>query len=285
MPLRGHLSLDRVREARPDLEGVVLTRASWSGADGNGLEMLTGLGAATQNLAAVGLYAHASRCPSDATVEMRVPFQFAVPWVDPAGQRFVDESAMNDLRTAEAVVDHQAAWMVFDTNTLTGAFTCDDGADARMSYTITDMVDDGFAARGDSLDALGQTIDVDSSALSASIEAYDRAVYAGEGDTFRSSVQNAQPVDEPPYFAMPVAVSVAKMFGGVDVDIRGRVLAVDGRVIPGLYAAGELTGMAGGSLVGDAGFTGSLSAVVLGGRVAGEHAARDRIARYGGVLK
>jgi predicted oxidoreductase len=79
--------------------------------------------------------------------------------------------------------------------------------------------------------------------------------------------------------ALPIAVSVAKGFGGVDVDLDGRVLDTDLAPIPGLYACGELTGMAGGTLVGDAGFTGSLTAVVLGGRVAGRAAANEALAR------
>lgn len=273
-------NLDKVREARPDLADVVLTRASWEGADGNGLDMLRGLGAATQNLEAVGLYAHSSRCPSDPSVEMGVPFQFAVPWVNVAGRRFVDESAMNDLRTAEAIVDSGgAAWMVFDPDALTGAFVCGSEAQTDRAFTLTELVDEGFAHQEEDLFTLGGAIGVDPLPFSADIEAYNQAIYAGAGDVWRPDLTGAMPVDTAPYFAMPVAVCVAKMFGGVDVDLDGRVLTTDGHVIRGLYAAGELTGMAGGSLVGDAGFTGSLSAVVLGGRVAGEHAATDRVVR------
>lgn len=273
-------NLDTVREARPELAEVVLTHASWAGADGNGLDMLRGLGAATQNLGAIGLYAHSSRCPSDPLEEMGVPFQFAVPWVDALGRRFVDESVMNDLRTAESIVDHGgAAWMVFDPDALTGAFVCGDGAESDRLFTLTELVDEGFAHQEEDLLTLGGALGVDPQPFSADIEAYNEAIYAGAGDVWRPDLTGAMPVDTAPYFAMPVAVCVAKMFGGVDVDLDGRVLTTDGHVIRGLYAAGELTGMAGGSLVGDAGFTGSLSAVVLGGRVAGEHAATDRVVR------
>ena len=72
--------------------------------------------------------------------------------------------------------------------------------------------------------------------------------------------------------------SVAKAFGGIEVDTSGRVVDSAGEPIPGLYAAGELTGMAGGSLVGSTGFTGSLSAVLLSGRVAGAAAASEALA-------
>lgn len=266
--------LEKVREVRPELADVVLTHASWEGADGNGLDVLLPLGAATQNLAAVGLYAHASRCPTDAAVEMPVPFQFDVPWVNLAGSRFVDESLRNDFHSAEAIVDSGgAAWMIFDAPLVPGGLDCHTDP-----YTFVEWGDMG-AVEGEDAAGLADALGVDGAAVEAELAAYNEAVDARGDDAWRSSMTTAWRVDEPPYYALPVAVSVAKMFGGIDVDLDGRVLGTDGGTIPGLYAAGELTGMAGGSLVGDAGFTGSLSAVVLGGRVAGVHAATDRVRR------
>jgi hypothetical protein len=72
--------------------------------------------------------------------------------------------------------------------------------------------------------------------------------------------------------------SAAKAFGGIEVDEAGRVTNKAGRPIPGLFAAGELTGMAGGSLVGHLGFTGSFTAVLYSGRVAGAQAAVEALA-------
>ena len=100
-------------------------------------------------------------------------------------------------------------------------------------------------------------------------------------DDYRASTDGARTLEEPPFYAAPVAVAVAKMFGGVDVDLDGRVVDTDGAVIPGVYAAGELSGMAGGSHVGGSGFTGSLTAVILSGRVAGAAAAAEALAREG----
>ncbi len=266
-------NLERVRELRPDLQDVVLTHASWSGADGNGIDMLEAVGAVTQNIEAVGLYAHASRCPYDVETEMRVAFQFSVPWVSDVGERFVDESGRNDFHTAEAIVDEGGvSFMVFDEGTGAGIFTCDAYGDA-IDYTFVELVESGLVLDGADLAELAGDLGVDPSILQTELDSYNAAVRGEQPDDWRATMEDATPIDTAPYFAMPVAVSVAKMFGGIDVDLRGRVLDHSGRVIPGLYAAGELTGMAGGSLVGDAGFTGSLSAVILGGRVAGADAA------------
>ena len=271
-------NLERVREARPELQDVVLTRASWNGSDGNGLAMVESIGGATQNIDAVGMYSHSSRCPLNPELEMLVPYLSTVPWVGTSGQRFVDESAVNDLRTAEKLLlAGGSAWMAFDLDAAFDDSLCGAESEGSVYYSPEQLVDLGFARRADNLVDLAGAIGVDADAFVASIGDYNDATAGLREDAYRADMRGARPVVRAPMYAMPVAVSPAKMFGGVEVDLQGRVLSVDGHVIRGLYASGELTGMAGGSLVGDAGFTGSLSAVVLGGRVAGAHAATDPI--------
>jgi predicted oxidoreductase len=84
-------------------------------------------------------------------------------------------------------------------------------------------------------------------------------------------------IDVPPYFAFRLIVAPAKSFGGVVTDTSGHVLSASRRPVPGLYAAGELTGMAGSTLGGTKGFPGSLSAVVYSGRIAGRNAAWEAL--------
>ena len=51
----------------------------------------------------------------------------------------------------------------------------------------------------------------------------------------------AQPIIEPPFLAYPLIGAIAYTFGGLATDDRARVLR-GGAPIPGLYAAGEITG-------------------------------------------
>ena len=51
----------------------------------------------------------------------------------------------------------------------------------------------------------------------------------------------ARAIIEPPFLAWPLVGAVAYTFGGLATDDRARVLR-DGAPIPGLYAAGEITG-------------------------------------------
>ena len=52
----------------------------------------------------------------------------------------------------------------------------------------------------------------------------------------------ASPIDSPPYHAYAVACGITFTYGGVKIDPQCRVLTADDEAIPGLWAAGELTG-------------------------------------------
>src|SRR6185503_20974726 len=51
----------------------------------------------------------------------------------------------------------------------------------------------------------------------------------------------ARAVTEPPFLAWPLVGAIAYTFGGLATDVRARVLR-NGGPVPGLYAAGEITG-------------------------------------------
>ena len=267
--------LDRVRAAVPALGEAPLSFAFWSGADGNGLTMLEDIGATTQNLGAVGFYAHGFAAPVAGVDEVVSSIVGESPWVNANAQRFCDEAGVNSfvVGRTRALQPAGLAWMVADQR-LEDAIFADPWADGAV-YSLRDMEDAGGVTRADSLAGLADSLGVDGDRFSTTIADYNAA--SGTDDPWRSVQGN--PVLDPPFYALPVAISVAKAFGGVDVDLQGRVLDSAGNVLPGVYAAGELTGMLGGSIVGEYGFTGSLTAVVLGGRVAGQYAAAEALSR------
>jgi tricarballylate dehydrogenase len=53
----------------------------------------------------------------------------------------------------------------------------------------------------------------------------------------------ANPIDSPPYFAYPLTTAITFTYGGLKVDTSARVLTDYGVPIPGLHAAGEITGL------------------------------------------
>jgi tricarballylate dehydrogenase len=109
--------------------------------------------------------------------------------------------------------------------------------------------------RADTLAALASLIDVDADQLCATVATYNAAC-VGDPNAFDATRCDglaavgtlsppksnwARAIAVPPFFAYPLVGAIAYTFGGLATDERARVLR-DGAPIPGLYAAGEMTG-------------------------------------------
>ncbi len=76
--------------------------------------------------------------------------------------------------------------------------------------------------------------------------------------------------DAGPLIAVRLNILTRKTLGGLQTDLDSRVIGVDGRPVPGLYAAGEVAGFGGGGVHGYAALEGTfLGGCVFSGRAAG----------------
>ncbi|MEA2978257.1 MAG: tricarballylate dehydrogenase [Alphaproteobacteria bacterium] len=102
---------------------------------------------------------------------------------------------------------------------------------------------------------LARLIGVDGAGLARTVTAYNAAC-TGDPRRFDATISDglaaspaltppksnwARAISEPPFLAWPLVGAIAYTFGGLATDTRARVLR-DGSPIPGLYAAGEITG-------------------------------------------
>jgi succinate dehydrogenase/fumarate reductase flavoprotein subunit len=111
--------------------------------------------------------------------------------------------------------------------------------------------------------------------LSASrtVSAYNQACTAGR-DQFGRPPESLIPLNEPPYYCVPLWPGGTNTSGGPERDDLGRVIDVYGQPIAGLYSAGEL-----GQAMGPAypGAFAYYSEVLCSGRIAGENAVRSAL--------
>ena len=129
-----------------------------------------------------------------------------------------------------------------------------------------------------SLDELARAIEVDVPTFLGEVARYNAALDAGLAaePAFGKSLADSKRFDTPPYYAIQLFPLARKNFGGVKTDIRCRVLDRHFEPIAGLYAAGEVAGMAGGHINGKAGLEGTmLGPSIFSGRVAGGWAAHE----------
>jgi tricarballylate dehydrogenase len=143
-----------------------------------------------------------------------------------------------------------------------------------------------FASDADPLettvDDLAAQIDVDAEGLLSTVRAYNDSIADAEFDPFTTDGKAAdveppksnwaQPLDTPPLVCWPMQCSIVMTFGGVATNDQAQVVTPDGRPIPGLYAAGEVTGLYFDKY---AGATSVLRGLVFG-RLAGQHVAGQR---------
>jgi tricarballylate dehydrogenase len=106
----------------------------------------------------------------------------------------------------------------------------------------------------DTIGGLAEQLGLDPATLEATVAGYNAAIGAGEFDPYsfdgKSTVDLtppksnwAFPLDSPPFFAYPLTCAICFTFGGVRTDSLARVVSPAGTPIPGLYAAGEVTGL------------------------------------------
>jgi predicted oxidoreductase len=151
-------------------------------------------------------------------------------------------------------------------------------------FVVADSVEE-LAAK---MNRLAGSARLDGRSLAERIEAHDRmladpALRARDpavqrilelrrwrGDRLRTCKR--QPIGERkagPLLAIRLHFISRKSLGGIQTDLQGRVLAVDGRPLPGLYAVGEAAGFGGGGACGKRSLEGTfLSACILTARKA-----------------
>jgi len=99
---------------------------------------------------------------------------------------------------------------------------------------------DGDLFTSDTIEGLAAKIGCDPAALKASIEAFNASV-ATKKDAFGRQLYSI-PMTKGPYIATPRVACVHHTMGGIRIDTKCAVLDKSGAAIPGLFAAGEVTG-------------------------------------------
>ncbi len=247
-------NLDMVVEYDPDLEGFMTTNAA--GAQGDGIEMATAIGAGTVDLDQIQIHPTVE-ANTAALITEGLRGDGAI-LVNAEGERFIDEVGTRDVVSAAEIAQTGSySWLIVDQ------------AMVDASSVIQGYITKGYTFSGESYEELGEAIGVDGAALAATMEKWNECVAAGKDEDFgRTSFAN--PLDNAPYYAIKVTAGIHHTMGGLTINTNTEVLAEDGSVIPGLYAAGEVTGGVHGAnrLGGNA-----VTDFTVFGRIAGEQAA------------
>ncbi|MFD2794887.1 flavocytochrome c [Promicromonospora vindobonensis] len=212
------------------------------GNTGDGLKMAWKLGAGLADMSFVsGTYGSHPETGEEFH-ELLTAYYMGAIIVNRDGRRFVDESL--DYKELGRVVLDQPDGLGFE------VFDAKVRAQSHPGIPLKDidlLEEIGHVHRADTLEELARIAGIDAEALTRTVARYNDAVAgAAEDEQGRTHLCNGVgdllPVDTAPFYAYPAKSLMTTTYCGVTVNPSAQVLDVDGDVIQGLYAIGEVTG-------------------------------------------
>lgn len=219
-------NLDMVVKYKPELKGFMTTNAP--GIQGQGIEMAQAIGAATVDMDQIQIHPTVE-ANTAALITEGLRGDGAI-LINEEGQRFIDEVGTRDVVSAAEIAQTGSySWLVVDQ------------AMADASSVIQGYIKKGYTVTGATYEELGKAMGVDAAAFAETMEKWNGYVEAKNDPDFgRTSFANK--LDTAPYYAIKVTAGVHHTMGGLKINANTEVLNEKGEVIPGLFAAGEVTG-------------------------------------------
>ena len=219
-------NLDMVVKYKPELKGFMTTSAP--GIQGQGIEMAQAIGAATVDMDQIQIHPTVE-ANTAALITEGLRGDGAV-LINAEGKRFIDEVGTRDVVSAAEIAQTGSySWLVVDQ------------AMVDASSVIQGYIKKGYTVTGETYEELGKAMGVDAAAFAETMDKWNGYVEAKNDPDFgRTSFAN--PLNTAPYYAVKVTAGVHHTMGGLKINANTEVLNEKGEVIPGLFAAGEVTG-------------------------------------------
>ena len=190
-------------------------------------------------------------------------------FVNTEGKRFVSEDARRDVM-AEAVLKQPKKVLLW---------VADEKCTKRFSPELTEkIIKDGLSFQAQTLEGLAKILKekfgTSEAAFLETVKKYNEMVKKGKDEEFGKQTANLKPIEQPPFYASPTQAGVHHTMGGIRTKgTTCEVLDRTGKVMPRLYAAGEVTsGVHGANRLG-----GNATAdCVVFGRISGINAAKEK---------
>ena len=250
-------NLDMVTSLQPSLKGFATL--NHPGATGDAFGWVTAIGGATIQMANIQIHPTAE-ATNHILITEAVRGNGAI-LVNHESKRFCNEMDTRVVVSAAILAQTQGeAFLIFDQGV------------RKSLASIETYANQHLLKEGATVAELAQAIDVPAADLEATLNRYN--TYQKEGvdkDFGRSATGMTASLETAPYYAVRVTPAIHHTMGGLSVNTDTQVLRADGTPIPGLYAAGEVTGgLHGANRLGGNG----VADIVVNGRLAGINAGR-----------
>ena len=254
--------------------GDTIKSTNTSAITGDGIAMAQAVGAQTIQMGNIQLLPQGD--PETGSLSGNIghgPVSFIFLNLD--GNRFVDEGGRRDDMTKGLIAqEQQTMYMLMDSDTYPNGTELNN-----FGEHINDLVAAGRAFKADTLEEMAEKIGLPVENVVKTVTEYNRHCVGGDlegqpdefGRTLYTDANKINDgINDGPFYACRRVPTVHHTMGGLKINTNTEVIDVNGNVIPGLYAAGEVTGGIHGTnrLGGNA-----LTDIVVFGRTAGAQAA------------
>ncbi len=186
--------------------------------------------------------------------------------VDPkTGKRFVNELANRKVRADAILKTGHPAVGIVDSGMVKHS-----GRGGMLEKNLKR----GTVKQFDSLEALAAGYGIPIKELKAQIDRYNSFVKSGKDEEFGKYIREGSPtLGTPPFYGVRIWPKVHHTMGGLQINEQARVIGLDHKPIPGLYAAGEVAGGIHGAV--RLGSCATADCLIFG-RIAGQNAAGEK---------
>jgi succinate dehydrogenase/fumarate reductase flavoprotein subunit/uncharacterized protein with FMN-binding domain len=184
------------------------------------------------------------------------------PWlkVNADGKRFMNESGTyeNVLHADEYNKGH-VHYTLFDSNWVKYAeqfkmhgcsrlFPFANGADPNVPWQkmknemLPGLLKKGYVQQADTIEELAKKLGLPPDALKATVDRYNKLVYAGEDTDYGKEKHRLSPLDKPPFYGAKTTGRVLCTMDGIQINTHLNAIDTEGNPIPGLYVIGNDSG-------------------------------------------
>lgn len=235
------------------------------GSTGDGIIMAEAVGADLTNMENIQTYPICN--PKTGVISLLADTRFdGAILVNQEGKRFVEELERRDV-ISNAILEQTGGYTYQlwndDINKISGTMKVHEAE-------YEELLKQKMIVKADTLEEAAAFFDIDIQNLKETVKKVNQYAKNGKDEEFNHRGELVS-LAKGPYYIEKAVPSVHHTMGGLVINDKTEVLNKDGQPIPGLYAAGELTGVIHGSnrLGGNA-----ITDIIVFGRIAGQEVSK-----------
>lgn len=236
------------------------------GTTGEVLEEAVAAGAGLTGMEWIQIHPHGN--PKNGELESAIAARPSdTPYVNRDGLRFVDETGRRDeISYGILKQPGQVAFSIYDQRTIEEKKVEEKKIESAIAH--------GYAFKADTLEDLARQAGIDWKNFEKTMKVYNEASVSQNTKSLPvPKILIGNPVVKAPFYAVPITTTIHHTMGGLRINEKTQVLDKNGNVIPGLYAAGEITGgIHGGNRLG----RNALTDLLVFGHIAGQEVAKNK---------